>query len=106
MAVPESSRVNDAQSVSYQSAIFGTENRGLHLAKTLPEAAMQNGFMHNPTVGGHYAITVPDLTKTKSAHKAVGVPLIDAGAYEFADIEQNYMFDPEDGIVEFNQVAD
>ncbi len=86
-------------------SIFGKENRGLHIVKPMPDFATNNGFMHNPTIGGHYAITVPDIDAVKARLDAAGHLYTDAGTYAMAGTRQVYTFDPEARFIEINQVV-
>lgn len=86
-------------------AVFGSDHRGLHLVEPLPGAAQALGTVHNPTVGGHYAITVPDLAAAKAKLDAAGTPYSTPSMTEFPGVEQIYVFDPEYRLVEINQVV-
>ena len=87
-------------------AYFGTENRGLHIVRAIASFAADNGFIHNPTIGGHFAICVPDLAAVKARLEAAGVVVSDAGVYAMAGMHQLYCFDPSSNIVEINQVVE
>ena len=47
------------------AAYFGTENQGLHIVKAITSFAHDNNFVHNPTIGGHFAVCVPDIQIVK-----------------------------------------
>jgi len=87
-------------------AYFGTENRGLHIVRPIISFAADNGFIHNPTIGGHHAICVPDVLAVKKRLEAAGVVVSDAGVYAMAGMHQIYCFDPSSNVVEINQVTD
>jgi catechol 2,3-dioxygenase-like lactoylglutathione lyase family enzyme len=87
-------------------AYFGTANQGLHVVRSVPSFARDNGFMHNPTVGGHFAISVPDLSAVKDKLDASGVPYSDAGVYAMAGIHQIYVYDPTFNVIEINQTVE
>ena len=53
-------------------------NRGLHIIKPDAGFAFRNGFAHNPSLGGHPAILVPDLAAVKSRLEKAGVLVTDA----------------------------
>jgi catechol 2,3-dioxygenase-like lactoylglutathione lyase family enzyme len=82
---------------------LGEHNRGLHIVTERPLFAQQNGFMHNPTIGGHFAITVDDLGAVKQRLERAGIPYDDAGIYAMADMHQVYCYDPSFNLVEINQ---
>ena len=84
-------------------ATFGRENRGIHVSKPMPNFAADNGFLHNPTIGGHVAITVADVEPVVARLKATGILYTDAGTYAMAGMRQVYAFDPSMNFVEINQ---
>ena len=86
-------------------AYFGTENRGLHIVKPIPTFTRDNGFLHNPTIGGHVAVTVPDLKAVMRRLDAAGIPYTDAGVYAMKGVHQLYVYDPSMNVVEINQIV-
>ena len=87
-------------------AYFGTENQGLHIVKAITSFAHDNNFVHNPTIGGHFAVCVPDIQIVKSRLENAGVIVSDAGVYAMKDIHQIYCYDPSMNVVEINQRVD
>ncbi|MGF1649660.1 MAG: VOC family protein [Hyphomicrobiaceae bacterium] len=87
-------------------ACFGDDNRGLHIVKPIPTFARDNGLIHNPTIGGHVAITVPDLNAVMRRLEAAGIPYSDAGTYAMKGVRQIYIYDPSMNVIELNQVID
>lgn len=85
-------------------AYFGIENRGLHVVRSIPTFARENGFLHNPTIGGHFAMCVPDIEAVKLRLDAADVPYTDAGVYAMAGIHQVYCYDPSFNLIEINQI--
>ncbi|MGI9434638.1 MAG: VOC family protein [Geminicoccaceae bacterium] len=85
-------------------AYFGIENRGLHVVRSIPTFARDNGFMHNPTIGGHFAISVADIDALKARLDRAAVPYSDAGIYAMAGIHQIYCYDPSFNVIEINQI--
>lgn len=90
---------HDERSIAY----FGVENRGIHAVRSIPSFAQDNGFMHNPTIGGHFAIGVPDLAAIISRLTDAGIPFSDAGVYAMAGVHQIYVYDPSFNVIEINQ---
>ena len=78
-------------------------NNGLHIVKPVPRFARDNGLFHNPTIGGHVAITVPDLGVVKRRLEAAGVQFSDAGQYAMLGYRQIYLYDPSMNLIEINQ---
>ncbi|MCA8928439.1 MAG: VOC family protein [Alphaproteobacteria bacterium] len=102
-AYPDPERRDEG--VSDTRASLGNHNRGLHIVTERPLFAHQNGFLHNPTLGGHFAITVDDLDAVVRRLQAAGIPYDDAGVYAMADMRQVYCFDPSFNLVEINQAV-
>lgn len=91
---------HDPESIAY----FGTENRGIHVVRPIPTFAVDNGFLHNPTYGGHFALTVADLRPVTARLREAGVPFTDAGAYAMRGVRQLYLYDPAFNVIEVNAV--
>lgn len=92
---------HDEDSIAY----FGIENRGLHVVRSVPSFASDNGFMHNPTIGGHFAVSVPDLDAVGNRLDAAAVPYSDAGVYAMSGVCQIYVYDPSFNVIEINQAV-
>ncbi len=103
-AYPET--VGEVSSDPSTRAAFGSQNRGLHVVRARPEFQARNGLQHNPTIGGHYAITVPDAGAVKARLEAAGHIVSDAGVYAMAGMSQLYVYDPFQNVVEINEVVD
>ena len=61
--------------------------------------------MHNPTVGGHFAISVQELDVITAKLEAAGIPYSDAGVYAMNGVRQIYVYDPSFNIIEINQTV-
>ncbi|MEL6374975.1 MAG: VOC family protein [Pseudomonadota bacterium] len=93
---------HDSDSIAY----FGSANRGLHIVRPIPTFPRDNGFHHNPTIGGHSAFTFDDLAALRTRLDAAGVTYSDAGTYAMAGVHQLYFYDPDFNVVEANVVVD
>lgn len=82
---------------------LGEHNRGLHIIKVDPGFAHRNRFPHNPSIGGHPAFFVQDVTAVKARLESAGILVSDAGVYAMAGMHQIYVFDPTTNMVEVNQ---
>lgn len=100
---PDGSPVADFVADADNLALFGDENRGIHVVKPSADFAKRNGFDHNPTVGGHFAINVADLDAVAARMQAAGILYTDAGPYAMAGLRQLYAYDPSMNLVEVNQ---
>jgi len=85
-------------------AYFGIENRGLHVVRSIPTFARDNGFFHNPTIGGHFALSVNNLDDVKQRLDKAEVFYSDAGIYAMSGIHQIYLYDPSFNMIEVNQI--
>ena len=92
---------HDDDSIAY----FGTANRGIHVVRPIPTFAVDNGFFHNPTVGGHFAITVPNLQDVMARLDTAGIIYSDAKVYAMAGVHQIYVYDPSMNVIEINAIA-
>ena len=87
-------------------AYYGSGNRGIHAVRPIATFPRDNGLLHNPTVGGHVAITVDDLDTLIARLDRARIPYSDAGVYAMRGVRQIYVYDPSWNVVEFNQVVD
>ena len=87
-------------------AYFGTDNRGIHAVRPIATFPKDNGLLHNPTIGGHVAISVEDLNTVAQNLDKASIPYSDAGVYAMKGVHQIYVYDPSWNVVEFNQVMD
>ena len=92
---------HDANGLAY----FGIENRGLHVVRSIPTFARENGFLHNPTIGGHFAICVPEIEVVKRRLDGADVPYSDAGVYAMAGVHQLYCYDPSFNLIEVHKIS-
>lgn len=87
-------------------ALMGENSRGIHIVKPVPEFARKNGLSLNPTIGGHFAITVQDLDAVKSRLDAANIMYSIGGEYAMAGVKNLYLYDPSMNIIEINQLID
>lgn len=87
-------------------AYYGAGNRGIHAVKPIATFPQDNGFLHNPTIGGHVALTVPDLNAVATNLDKASIPYSDAGIYAMKGVHQIYVYDPSWNVIEFNAVVD
>ncbi|MEM9780000.1 MAG: VOC family protein [Pseudomonadota bacterium] len=81
----------------------GGGHRGVHLIAPDPSFAQKNNLMHNPSIGGHVAIEVSDLSAVMRRLKAAGIPYSDAGVFAIPGLHNIYAYDPAMNLVEINQ---
>jgi catechol 2,3-dioxygenase-like lactoylglutathione lyase family enzyme len=87
-------------------AYYGTGNRGVHAVRPIATFPRDNGLLHNPTIGGHVAITLPDIHALMLNLDKASIPYSDAGIYAMRGVHQVYVYDPSWNVIEFNQVMD
>jgi catechol 2,3-dioxygenase-like lactoylglutathione lyase family enzyme len=85
--------------------LIGEQNRGIHIVKPNVEFAKNNGFAHNPTIGGHFAITVTDLAAVRKRLDTAGIVYSYGGEYAMAGVINLYVYDPSMNMVEINQLV-
>jgi len=103
---PKSDQMGEVGHNEHSIAYFGTENRGIHAVRPIATFPADNGLLHNPTIGGHPAITVPDLHPVATALDKASIPYSDAGIYAMKGVHQFYVYDPSWNVIEINQVTD
>lgn len=81
-------------------------NAGLHLIAPQPDFARRNGLDHNPSIGGHVAIQVPDLDAVARRLDAAGVPYSRAGEYAIPRMRHLYVYDPAMNLLEINEARE
>lgn len=93
---------HSAESLAY----FGTANRGIHAVRPIATFPRDNNLLHNPTIGGHVAIQIPDINRLMLRLDRAAIPYSDAGVYAMRGVHQVYVYDPFWNVIEFNQVLD
>jgi catechol 2,3-dioxygenase-like lactoylglutathione lyase family enzyme len=78
-------------------------NGGLHLIRPQPDFARRNGMDHNPSIGGHVALQVPDLDAVMDRLKTAGIPYSYAGPYAIPHMRHIYVYDPGMNLLEINE---
>ena len=100
---PGADKVGDFDRSSDSLAVFGPENRGMHLVRGMVTFHVDNNLMHNPTFGGHVAITVPSVEAVMKRMNKAGHLYSDAGTYAMAGMHQLYTYDPSMNFIEINE---
>lgn len=85
-------------------AYYGGGNRGIHAVRPSATFPHDRGLIHNPTIGGHVAITVDDLSGVIGRLDRAAIPYSDAGTGGLPGVHQVYVYDPSFNLIEFNQV--
>jgi catechol 2,3-dioxygenase-like lactoylglutathione lyase family enzyme len=81
------------------------DNSGLHLIRPEPEFARKNNLDHNPSIGGHVAIQVPDLDVVIARLNAAGIPYSYAPTFAIPRMRHIYVYDPAMNLLEINEVV-
>lgn len=85
-------------------ALLGENSRGIHIVKPVADFGKNNNLWINPTVGGHFAVTVPDLAAVKKRLEERGIMYTEGGQYAMEGVINLYIYDPSMNIVEVNQI--
>lgn len=103
---PDKDQMGEVGHASDTIAYYGTGNRGIHAVRPIATFPVDNGLMHNPTIGGHVAITIPSVHDLTIALDKASIPYSDAGIYAMKGVHQVYVYDPSWNVIEFNEVTD
>jgi catechol 2,3-dioxygenase-like lactoylglutathione lyase family enzyme len=80
-------------------------NRGLHVIKPDDGFGWRNNFAHNPSIGGHPAFTVKDLSALKIRLDKEKILYTDAKVYAMPGFHQIYLYDINANMLEINQAV-
>jgi hypothetical protein len=80
-------------------------NRGLHVIKPDDGFGWRNNFAHNPSIGGHPAFTVKDLSALKNRLDKEKILYSDAKVYAMPGFHQIYLYDINANMLEINQAV-
>ncbi len=76
---------------------------GLHLIAPDREFAAKNGMDHNPSIGGHVAVQVPDLDAVVARLDAAGIAYSLTGEFAIPGMRHLYVEDPSGNLIEVNE---
>ena len=76
---------------------------GLDLTRDDPAFVVRNGFRHNPSLGGHFAIDVADLKAEMLRLHDAGIPYSDGEMFAIPNLHNIYLEDPDGNLIEVNQ---
>ena len=88
-----------------QLSVFpvSNDNRGLHIIKPDDAFGHRNNFPHNPSIAGHPAFTVSNLSSVMDNLNAKNVLFSDAKVYAMPGFHQIYFYDINANMLEVNQ---
>ena len=81
------------------------DNKGLHIIKPDEGFAFRNNFLHNPSIGGHPAITVKDLSSLVKTLEKKNILFSDAKVYAMPGFHQIYLYDINANMLEINEAV-
>ena len=81
------------------------DNKGLHIIKPDEGFAFRNNFFHNPSIGGHPAITVKDLSSLVKTLEKKNILFSDAKVYAMPGFHQIYLYDINANMLEINEAV-
>ena len=84
---------------------LSNNNRGLHVIKPDEGFGWRNSFAHNPSIGGHPAFTVKDLSALKKRLDNEDILYSDAKVYAMPGFHQIYLYDINANMLEVNQAV-
>ncbi|MDC1357525.1 hypothetical protein N8310_08060 [Pseudomonadota bacterium] len=84
---------------------LSNNNTGLHVIKPDEGFGWRNNFAHNPSIGGHPAFTVKDLSALKKRLDNEDILYSDAKVYAMPGFHQIYLYDINANMLEVNQAV-
>ncbi|MEM7134413.1 MAG: VOC family protein [Chloroflexota bacterium] len=108
---PPSEQVGHISADPAKLTIFPTstssqgENTGLHLIKPDPAFARVNNLDHNPSIGGHVAIQVPDLEQVIARLQTAQIPYSLTETFAIPRMRHLYVYDPSMNLIEINEIV-
>ncbi len=82
---------------------LSNNNRGIHIIKADDGFGWRNKFAHNPSIGGHPAFTIKNISKLKKKLKMKNILYSDAKIYAMPRFHQIYLYDENSNMIEINQ---
>ncbi len=79
------------------------DNSGLHIIKPDDGFGYRNNFVHNPSIAGHPAFTVKNLSELIKKLQEKKVLFSDAKVYAMPGFHQIYLYDNNANMLEINQ---
>ena len=84
---------------------LSNNNRGLHVIKPDDGFGYRNNFAHNPSIGGHPAFTISDLSNLTVRLDKEKILYSDAKVYAMPGFHQIYLYDINANMLEINQAV-
>ena len=84
---------------------LSNNNRGLHVIKPDDGFGYRNNFAHNPSIGGHPAFTINDLSDLTAKLDKNKILYSDAKVYAMPGFHQIYLYDINANMLEINQAV-
>jgi len=84
---------------------LSNNNRGLHIIKPDEGFGYRNNFAHNPSIGGHPAFTIKDLSSVTARLDKKNILYSDAKVYAMPGFHQIYLYDINANMLEINQAV-
>ncbi len=84
---------------------LSNNNRGLHVIKPDDGFGYRNNFAHNPSIGGHPAFTIKNLSRLTDILDKEGILYSDAKVYAMPGFHQIYLYDINANMLEINQAV-
>lgn len=84
---------------------LSNNNRGLHIIKPDEGFGWRNDFAHNPSIGGHPAFTIKNISNLKTKLDKENILYSDAKVYAMPGFYQIYLYDINANMLEVNQAV-
>ena len=84
---------------------LSNNNRGLHVIKPDDGFGYRNNFAHNPSIAGHPAFTIKNLSNLTAKLDEEKILYSDAKVYAMPGFHQIYLYDINANMLEINQAV-
>ena len=84
---------------------LSNNNRGLHVIKPDDGFGYRNNFAHNPSIAGHPAFTIKNLSNLTAKLDEEKILYSDAKVYAMPGFHQIYLYDNNANMLEINQAV-
>ena len=84
---------------------ISNDNKGLHIIKPDDGFGYRNNFSHNPSISGHPAFTVKNLSNIIKKLESRNILFSDAKVYAMPGFHQIYLYDINANMLEINQAV-
>lgn len=94
---------HERSTITADIALFEQHGHGLRIVKPSATYGRDHGLLHNPTLAGSFAITVPDIDAVKARLEAADVVYTDAATDPIDGTRQVFVYCPSMRLIALHQ---